>query len=178
HHAIANTPAMLDSRTQLHGRIHRIVQPSRPAGMRSVTAGIVFAVLCALALSQPVPEPDNEQAANTAAVPPAAQQPTRTATPFDGTIPAGLVRAVTGGGAIYSDAPADFPDFVLPDGITLMGSQDSVGQQRLLYRTSLSGAEAQRAFVAALEAEGWQSLAAPNSAPRNGFVVPASLQAA
>src|SRR5690606_14132829 len=67
---------------------------------------------------------------------------------------------------------------VLPDGITLMGSQDSVGQQRLLYRTSLSGAEAQRAFVAALEAEGWQPLAAPNSAPRNGFVGPASLQAA
>ena len=95
------------------------------------------------------------------------------ATEFETTVPVTLVRYLSGGVA-YRDLPDNFPPFVLPEGMQLLGSQDSSLQQFVLLRTNRGGAESQAAIVEALMAEGgWLTLAPVGSQRQNGFVVPA-----
>jgi hypothetical protein len=99
---------------------------------------------------------------------------TAAATEFTTTVPEDLLREFTGGTAL-SDLPEGFPPFVMPEGISPIGSQQTPGQQMVLLRTGRDGAESQLAVANALRAvEGsWMELVPLSSARQNGFVVPA-----
>jgi len=95
------------------------------------------------------------------------------ATAFTTTVPEDLLRELTGGSA-YSDLPADFPPFTMPEGMSPIGSHQAPSQQLILLRTSRGGAESQLAVLDALRtSSGWIELPSPNSARQNGFVIPA-----
>lgn len=93
------------------------------------------------------------------------------ATEFDRDIPRELLRYFSGGGTIYSDLLDNFPPFIMPDGLRLMGSQDSMGNQKVLIRTSRGGGESQAALVDEFLSQGWQILPGVNASRDWGFII-------
>src|SRR5690606_31821685 len=75
------------------------------------------------------------------------------ATPFETSVPVDVVRYLSGGGVAYRDLPESFPPFVMPEGMLLIGAQDSDLRQLVLLRTSRGGVESQNAMIAALQAQ-------------------------
>ena len=85
------------------------------------------------------------------------------ATEFSGNIPPELLGYFSADLPIYSDLVDDFTAFTLPDGITIMGSQDSGADQSVLMRTLLGGAEFLDALVAEFTSRGWLELPLGNN---------------
>ena len=95
------------------------------------------------------------------------------ATPYEGDLPIELARYFTGGGYWYSDLPDDFPPFVLPAGMQVMGSLDQTQRKQVILTTTLERDTALEALANAFrEQDGWIRAPVPAAAafkPR-GFV--------
>ena len=78
-------------------------------------------------------------------------------TEFEDSIPIDLARSLlsgTGGTMdvkIYSDIPDTFPDFDLPDGVTLIGSVDQTHNQQVVLRSDGDGTQQQAALIESLQ---------------------------
>ena len=95
------------------------------------------------------------------------------ATPYERDLPIELARYFTGGGYWYSDLPDDFPPFVLPADMQVMGSLDQTQRKQVILTTTLERDAALEALANAFrEQDGWIRAPVPPVAalkPR-GFV--------
>lgn len=76
-------------------------------------------------------------------------------------------------GHLYTDIPADFPAFVLPQGTMVIGSVErGEGYQSVFLSSNLEPAESLDAMQQALQANGWRVLDSPGmrTNPSTGFV--------
>jgi hypothetical protein len=98
-------------------------------------------------------------------------------TEFEDSIPIDLARSLlsgTGGTMdvkIYSDIPETFPDFKLPDGVTLVGSVHQTHNKQVVLRSDGDGTEQQAALIESLQDSDWLLIQQMSAGARQtGFV--------
>lgn len=99
-------------------------------------------------------------------------------TEFGDTVPREVVMQFVGGnplaapGRLYSDILADFPDFEVPDGFSVLASADQGYSQRVILRTELDEMEASAAVGDALTDAGWSLVPefGQPGPPQTGFI--------
>lgn len=103
-------------------------------------------------------------------------------TEFEDNIPIELARALLSGVGnatdvkIYSDIPDSFPEFDLPDGVTLAGSVDQSPNQQVLLRSDGDGTDQQAALIESLQDRGYLLIAPPATAmQQTGFISPSAV---
>lgn len=102
---------------------------------------------------------------------------TQAAEEFGETIPTEIAKIFMGlelvDGNLYTDIPADFPAFVLPQEITVIGSINRrEGNQSVYLRSNLDPVQSRDALQQALAANGWRVLESPGmrNSPQTGFM--------